>query len=196
VKLLTVEIAKGAENSLVIFRKRVPGLSEVALAKFLGRAGRAARLRGAVHVLVTGSRELRALNSRFRGRDKPTDVLSFPPEPGFSQKFAGDVAISAEIAAQNARRLGHSAAEEVKILTLHGLLHLAGYDHERDRGQMARKEQALRKSLGLPLGLIERSGATANRKEKALAAKFAKDPQGSRRKAGPAIAIPARRGPR
>ena len=118
---------------MVIFRKRVPGLSEVALAKFLARACRAARLRGTVNVAVTGSRELRALNNRFRGKDKPTDVLSFPPVLGLSRDFAGDVAISAEIAAQSARRLGHSAAEEVKILALHGVLHLAGYDHERDR---------------------------------------------------------------
>jgi len=143
---------------LVILRKRVAGLSEVALARFVRRASRRATLRGAVNVLVTSSRELRALNHRFRGKDKPTDVLSFPPVLGLAPGFAGDVAISAEIAAQNARRLGHSAAQEIKILVLHGVLHLAGYDHERDGGEMARKEQRLRRSLGLPSGLIERNG--------------------------------------
>ncbi|MBZ5705275.1 MAG: rRNA maturation RNase YbeY [Acidobacteriia bacterium] len=181
---------------MVIFRKRVPGLSEVALAKFLARACRAARLRGTVNVAVTGSRELRALNNRFRGKDKPTDVLSFPPVLGLSRDFAGDVAISAEIAAQSARRLGHSAAEEVKILALHGVLHLAGYDHERDRDQMARKEEGLRKSLGLPVGLIERSGPSENSQQKASTAKFAKDARRKQRKARSASPIRATQGSR
>jgi len=143
---------------LVILRKRVAGLSETVLARFARRASHAARLRGAVNVLVTGSRELRALNSRFRGEDKPTDVLSFPPVLGLADGFAGDVAISADIAAQNARRLGHSAAEEIKILVLHGVLHLAGYDHEHDHGEMARQEKRLRSFLNLPVVLIERDG--------------------------------------
>jgi len=143
---------------LVILRKRVAGLSETVLARFARRASHAARLRGAVNVLVIGSRELRALNSRFRGEDKPTDVLSFPPVLGLADGFAGDVAISADIAAQNARRLGHSAAEEIKILVLHGVLHLAGYDHEHDHGEMARQEKRLRSFLNLPVVLIERDG--------------------------------------
>ncbi len=191
---------KGAEKGLVIFRKRVAGLSEAALAKFVTRASRAARLRGAVNVVVTSSRELRALNSRFRGKDKPTDVLSFPPLLGLLDGFAGDVAISAEIAAQNARCLGHAAAQEVKILALHGVLHLAGYDHEHDRGQMARKEEGLRKSLGLPLGLIERNGRQGKSQRKSLTAKFAKIPRRTQRKAAVAKAAggarpePSRRG--
>lgn len=142
---------------MVIVRKRVAGLSEIALARFVTRARRAARLHGAVNVLLTSNRELRALNSRFRGKDRPTDVLSFPPVFGLVNAFAGDVAISAEMAAQNARFLGHSPAEEVKILALHGMLHLAGYDHERDHGEMARTEERLRKSLRLPAGLIDRN---------------------------------------
>ena len=142
---------------MVIVRKRVAGLSEIALARFVTRAGRAAHLHGAVNVLLTSNRELRALNSRFRGKDRPTDVLSFPPLFGLVNAFAGDVAISAEMAAQNARLLGHSPAEEVKILALHGMLHLAGYDHERDHGEMARTEERLRKLLRLPAGLIDRS---------------------------------------
>ncbi len=149
-------------DSVVNFRKSVAGLSEMALARFVVRARRAAGLQGSVNVLVSGSRELRALNFRFRGKDKPTDVLSFAPLPGLVRGLAGDIAISAEIAAQNARDLGHPAAQEIKILVLHGILHLAGYDHESDRGTMARKEISLRKSLGLPSGLIERSGLRAN----------------------------------
>jgi probable rRNA maturation factor len=75
--------------------------------------------------------------------------------------LAGDIAISAEIATQNARSLGHTPALEVKILGLHGFLHLRGYDHERDHGQMARREQKLRRELNLPVGLIERAATTA-----------------------------------
>ncbi len=77
-----------------------------------------------------------------------------------TEEFAGDVAISVEIARENSLTLGHTTADEVKILILHGVLHLAGYDHERDSGQMARRERALRKELGLPVGLIQRSSAT------------------------------------
>lgn len=134
--------------------------------RFVTRATRAAGLRGEVNVLVTTSREVRSLNRRFRGKNKPTDVLSFPPMQNLPEDFAGDVAIAAEVAAQNGRRMGHSPAEEVKILALHGVLHLAGYDHERDNGTMARKEQLLRKMLGLPLGLIERNQKAFNRKER------------------------------
>jgi probable rRNA maturation factor len=149
---------------LVIIQDRVAGLTEAALARFVARARRAAGLRGAVSVLVTSSRELRGLNHRFRGKNKPTDVLSFPAMPGLMPGFAGDVAISAEIAARNARRLGHTAAEEIRVLALHAVLHLAGYDHELDDGEMERTEARLRKALGLPVGLIERNGSVARRK--------------------------------
>jgi probable rRNA maturation factor len=143
-------------ESFVIIQERVAGLTEATLTKFVTRARRAVRLRGAVSVLVTSSRELQGLNRRFRGKNKPTDVLSFPAMSGLIRGFAGDVAISAEIATGNARRLGHTPGEEIRILTLHALLHLAGYDHDQDNGQMERKEQRLRKLLGLPAGLIER----------------------------------------
>jgi probable rRNA maturation factor len=142
---------------LVIIQKTVAGLTEAALAKFVTRARRLTGLRSSVSVLVTSSRELQGLNRRFRGKNKPTDVLSFPAMPGLKRGFAGDVAISAEIAARNARRLGHTVAEEIRILTLHALLHLAGYDHELDDGEMEREEAGLRKALGLPVGLIERN---------------------------------------
>src|SRR5215475_15563372 len=142
---------------MVILHKPVAGLNERSLERFVARAKRAAGLRGAVTVLVTTSSELRRLNQRFRGKDKSTDVLSFPAEMMSRGRFAGDVAISADIAAKNARRLGHAPAEEIKVLTLHGLLHLAGHDHEADDGTMARREGRLREQLGLPVALIERN---------------------------------------
>ena len=162
-KPLTAKDAKkpakcAKKKNLVILRKPVAGLSDTGLAKFVARASRAIKLTGTVNVLVTGSSELRSLNRRFRDKDQPTDVLSFPPGPCFVNGLAGDIAISADIAKENARRLGHSAAQEIKVLALHGLLHLVGYDHECDQGVMARKERQLRRTLGLPLGLIERSG--------------------------------------
>jgi probable rRNA maturation factor len=143
---------------LVIIRKQVPGLSEIVLSRFVTKAARVVKLKGEVNVLVTGNQELRKLNRRFRHKDKSTDVLSFPATSEIAKSFAGDIAISSDIATKNAALLGHSEAEEVKILALHGLLHLAGYDHEIDHGEMARKEQRLRRSLKLPVGLIERSG--------------------------------------
>ena len=156
---LLIEFATNAGGErVVVFQKRVPDLTELALERFVARARGAAGLKGAVDVLVTSSSEMKSLNRRFRGKDKATDVLSFPTAADHAQReFAGEIAISAEIAAQNARDLGHSAGEEVKILVLHGLLHLRGYDHERDHGQMARRESRLRVRLGLPSGLIERS---------------------------------------
>jgi len=139
---------------LVIVHSTVGGVSARALGQFTARAQRAAGVRGEVDVLVTSSAELRRLNRRFRGKNAATDVLSFPSADG----TAGDIAIAAEVGLRNALRLGHSAAHELKILILHGLLHLAGYDHETDGGKMARKEARLRRALGLPVALIERTG--------------------------------------
>jgi probable rRNA maturation factor len=147
----------------VILRKRVAGLSAAMLDRFVRRARKAVRLPGVVNVLVTSSAELRTLNRQFRGKDKATDVLSFPSSPSSPEKrgkrkpLAGELAISADVAKENADQLGHSAAEEIKILTLHGILHLAGFDHEQDHGEMAREEERLRHQLKLETGLIERS---------------------------------------
>lgn len=147
---------------MVILQKRVHGLTESSLERFIARAKAKVGLRGAVSVLVTNNREMQELNYRFRRQDKATDVLSFPALRGTVTRFAGDIAISSEIATANAKQLGHSAAEEVKILALHGVLHLRGFDHERDDGAMARKEHNLRRELRLPMGLIERrDGETA-----------------------------------
>jgi probable rRNA maturation factor len=106
---------------------------------------------GEVDILIAGNRRLLELNRRFRGKAKATDVLSFPHSEG------GDIAISAGIARQNARRYSHSLADELKILVLHGMLHLAGYDHESDNGHMARLEDHLRARLKLPASLIDRA---------------------------------------
>lgn len=145
----------------MILQKKVAGLNESALDRFVLRARRAAGLRGTVNVLVTSNAALRSLNREFRGKNKATDVLSFPAPPapvsGKRGGFAGEIAISADIALQNASRLGHAPALEIKILTLHGILHLAGLDHERDNGEMARKEATLRRTLRLPASLIERA---------------------------------------
>jgi probable rRNA maturation factor len=129
-------------------------------------------LRGAVNILLTGSAHLRALNRRFRDKDMATDVLSFPSlEPGRNPAgVAGELAISLDIARDNANHLGHSVAEEVKILVLHGILHLAGFDHERDNGEMAREEARLRKKLKLNPGLIERSPVRSSRPKRGSAA--------------------------
>lgn len=138
-------------------------MSTETLNRFVLRARKAARLKGTVDVLVTDSTDMRLLNQRFRAKNKPTDVLSFPSEPSPNEQrnpFAGEIAISAEIALDNARRLGHSGALEVKVLVLHGILHLAGFDHERDNGEMASKEAYLRRALRLPLSLTERGEAS------------------------------------
>lgn len=126
-----------------------------ALAAFLQEAAAAARLTGDVSVLLTGDAEIRRLNRRFRHKNKPTDVLSFPAPAGLP--LAGDLAISVETAARQAQQAGHPLFTELRILLLHGLLHLAGYDHETDSGQMARREAGLRRRLGLSAGLIERA---------------------------------------
>ena len=130
------------------------------LNRFLALAQTAVRLKGEVTVLLTTDVYLRKLNRQFRGKNKATDVLSFPAEGIGAEKLAGDLAISVPTARRQAVEQGHSLWTEIKVLILHGLLHLSGYDHESDAGQMARRERLLRARLGLPQGLIERA-ATA-----------------------------------
>jgi probable rRNA maturation factor len=133
-------------------------LKKRALVEFLSRAIQSARLAGSVSVLLTGDEEIRQLNRVFRRKDKATDVLSFPAmEMNGNRKLAGDLAISVETAAREAEQRQHGLDVELKVLLLHGVLHLAGWDHERDFGEMARKEEALRKRLGLKEGLIGRA---------------------------------------
>lgn len=110
-----------------------------------------------VSCLITTDEEVQDLNRRFRRKDKPTDVLSFPS--GQASGPLGDVAVSLDRAAAQAAELGHTLEEELRILILHGVLHLIGLDHETDNGEMARLEMRWRKRLGLPAGLIERVNA-------------------------------------
>jgi len=142
-------------GSTIVLEKTAGGLNSGALGKFLAKTLKVAGLRGAVSVLITSDTKIRNLNSTFRRKNSTTDVLSFPAAA--ANGFVGDIAISVDIARKNARALGHSLNDEVRILILHGILHLAGYDHENDRGEMEQKETELRKRLGLPTGLIERS---------------------------------------
>lgn len=132
---------------------------------FLRDAQREAGLEGSVSVLLTGDREIRRLNREFRGKDKPTDVLSFPVGDGVPRaRTAGDLAISVETAARESELRGHRLDVELRVLLLHGVLHLAGFDHETDQGQMERKENALRRKLGLEHGLIARASADASKR--------------------------------
>ena len=126
------------------------------LARFLSAAQAAVRLKGQVTVLLTTDAAIRKLNKQFRGKNKATDVLSFPALGIGAEGMAGDLAISVTTALEQAAEQGHPLSTEIKVLVLHGLLHLAGYDHEVDDGKMARRERVLRAKLKLPSGLIER----------------------------------------
>ena len=105
-------------------------------------------------VAIVADARVRALNRQFRRKDTPTDVLSFPSG---ERGYLGDVVIAKGVAARQAREAGHPLATELRVLALHGLLHLLGYDHEHDDGRMARLERRLRKRGGLREGLIERA---------------------------------------
>jgi probable rRNA maturation factor len=137
---------------------RVPGL-----ARWLSAIA-PARARGTVAVALVSDSRIRDLNQRYRGRNVATDVLSFvygSPSPsairsGGPQPHLGDIVIARGVAARQASAAGHRLTAELRILALHGLLHLLGYDHERDSGQMARLERKLRRRGGLTTGLIER----------------------------------------
>ena len=140
--------------------------------------------RGTVAIALVTDAAMRRLNQEFRGKDHTTDVLSFPfdsasrprslrlslREPraksrgsGQARGVVGDIAISVPTARRQARDMGHSLRTELRVLALHGLLHLMGYDHETDRGQMQRAEERLRRRSGLPAGLIRRESRGARR---------------------------------
>jgi probable rRNA maturation factor len=114
-----------------------------------------------VSVALITDREIQTLNRKFRRLDKVTDVLSFPVQPILPvqphQPFLGEIAIARGVARRQARSAGHSEATEWRVLALHGLLHLLGYDHEQDDGRMQRVERKLRRKGGLREGLIDRS---------------------------------------
>jgi probable rRNA maturation factor len=128
------------------------GVRAAGLAGWL-RSVAPARARGTITVAVVSDGRVRELNRRYRRKNAATDVLSFPAdEPG----DLGDVLIALGVAKRQAARAGHSLKTELQVLALHGLLHLLGYDHERDDGEMRRLERRLRLKGGLREGLIER----------------------------------------
>lgn len=137
-----------SDDPHLLFRHRSRRVRRKPLREFLAALERRVGKRRAVTCLITTDAELRRLNRQFRGKNYPADVLSFPPD---------EIAISLDRAAAQARDLGHSLDEELRILMLHGMLHLCGLDHETDSGQMRRAETRWRKRLGLPCGLIERA---------------------------------------
>jgi probable rRNA maturation factor len=122
-----------------------------------------ARARGTVVIALVTDPEIRALNRRYRRKNQPTDVLSFPADShdarATGEVSLGDLVIATGVARRQASEAGHAYATELKVLALHGLLHLLGYDHHAvdDRGRMARLEARLRRKGGLEAGLIERA---------------------------------------
>ncbi len=132
-----------------------------ALADWLSRVA-PARARGELTVALVGDATIRRLNREYAGTDRATDVLSFPAGAGAPGKGGarplGDIAIATGVARRQARAAGHSYSHELRVLALHGLLHLLGHDHHGDRGAMARLEAKLRLKGGLRAGLIERAG--------------------------------------
>ena len=162
--MITLEAPRGVADETKPWQTL--GLSRAGLARFLNRARAAVGLKGEVHVLLADDATLKRLNKTFRGKNKATDVLSFPAwdasigdssvPAGNGSGVAGDLAISLETAARQAVRFGHSLRDEVRVLLLHGTLHLAGFDHEADAGEMAAREAELRRELRVETGLIAR----------------------------------------
>ena len=136
-------------DPLVVFRRTPASIDRNEIEIFAQTLRK--RLRVEFTCLVTTDSELRRLNAQFRGKDYATDVLSFCG--------TNDLAISYQRARAQAREFGHDAAAEIKVLMLHGVLHLLGMDHETDRGQMARRELLWRGKLRLSTSLIQRSAA-------------------------------------
>jgi probable rRNA maturation factor len=132
---------------VLVNRQRRVKFRRAEVAAFLERLEREVAGRE-IGVAIVSDAVIRGYNHLYRKVNKSTDVLSFEPD---------DLVISAETARRQARRLGHPVEEEMKVLALHGVLHLMGHDHERDQGQMARLERRLRKRLGLPVALTERA---------------------------------------
>jgi probable rRNA maturation factor len=142
----------GPQSSLVLFRRVPARLRRRPLQRFARLLRDQVAGRRAFTCLIADDRELRRLNRRFRGKDYPTDVLSFPETDSL-----GELAVSWQRADRQARAFGHSLEQEIRLLMLHGVLHLRGMDHETDGGRMAGAETRWRTRLGLPGGLIARA---------------------------------------
>jgi probable rRNA maturation factor len=178
---------------------RAPGL-----AAWLTRVA-PARARGDLAIAIVSDARIRALNKQFRRKNEVTDVLSFssdaPRASRLDPRILGDIVIAAGVARRQARDAGHAYGTEVKVLALHGLLHLLGYDHHdpADRGRMGRLERQLRRQGGLPAGLIERAPSTRSGWAEAPAARARAGPPtaaaavGWRRRSGAARSAAAER---
>jgi probable rRNA maturation factor len=143
-------------DRLVIYETRPRWLKPRRLEEFAHELSSKVARGGRFTCLIARDESVKRLNRDFRKQDESTDVLSFPSQAGLG--LLGDIAISAKRAAEQAREHAHDPEMEVRILMLHGVLHLLGYDHEADDGQMRRVEALWRKKLGLTDGLIERAG--------------------------------------
>jgi probable rRNA maturation factor len=147
-------------DPLITYRRKPATLDAESLQAFADVLRHRVARGSEFHCLITNDAELRSLNARFRGKDYATDVLSFPVggtpngRPGGAP--LGDIAISIQRARAQAREWRHAPEDEIRILMLHGVLHLLGMDHESDAGRMKRAEIRWRRKLGLPIGLIER----------------------------------------
>jgi probable rRNA maturation factor len=110
-----------------------------------------------IELIVTENDTIASLNQEYRSKDTPTDVLSFPMENAVANMPLGSIVISADFVQEKANELGHSEKDEFSLLFIHGLLHLLGYDHEKDHGEMRKKEKELIKKFDLPSSLIVRT---------------------------------------
>jgi probable rRNA maturation factor len=165
---------------MIVNRQRAVRIRRDVLAEFLASVRKQCRLPSeAVTVALVGEREIARLNWQFRGKHGPTDVLSFPaannhtarngsprarkrrpahPAKAVSDfapaapEYLGDIAIAPAVARRHARRAGRPLHDELCVLILHGVLHLLGYDHETDSGEMCRLERRLRRRLGIGAG--------------------------------------------
>lgn len=140
-------MAQSSEETIVQNRQRRIAVKAEALELFGRRLAQAVRLKPeSFSAVLVSDRRIRELNRRYRQQSEATDVLSFPV---VENGYLGDIVISVETARRQARLLGHGLLRELELLLLHGVLHLMGYDHETDRGQMDRRELTLRRRLGL-----------------------------------------------
>jgi probable rRNA maturation factor len=153
-------------HEMISNRQRAVRLSIRSLEQFFSRTMKHVRLpRSAASVCLVTNGQIKKWNAAYRGKKRPTDVLSFPSDDGSgavpasganrrqdrgaSKIYLGDIAIAPAVARRNARLCGRTLDQEMRILILHGILHLMGYDHETDTGQMDRREQRLRRALGI-----------------------------------------------
>lgn len=151
---------------MILNRQQQVRVSLTRLRSFLARAGKALRLReGSFAVCLVTNAQIARWNRFYRGKIGATDVLSFPAEAArrprrrksprqsgnriADRNYLGDIAIAPAVARSNARRFGRTFEQEMHILALHGMLHLMGYDHETDGGEMDRRERKMRRALGL-----------------------------------------------